>query len=187
MKISIRPAELTEIETLQRLICRSARGLASDDYTSEQIEAALGSAWGVDSQLIRDRTYFAVEIEAKLVACGGWSKRQALFGADALSGTEPALLDPGKDAARIRAFFVHPDWVRRGIGKALLAKCEAEAYRNGFRAAELVATLPGQRLYTACGYQALGAIEFPLRNGLSITFVPMRKVLLSNIPNGLSA
>ena len=175
MTLTIRAATFNDVEELQRLIATSARELGRDDYTSDQIEAALGSAWGVDTQLIRDQTYFVVVENGVIVACGGWSKRKALFGADSRARAEPELLDPSREAARIRAFFVHPDWVRRGIGTLLLKKCESEAEAAGFHSAELVATLPGQRLYERFGYRSMGAQEYPLRNELTITFVPMRK------------
>lgn len=175
MGLLIRHATAVDLADLQQLIALSARELSRPDYTSEQIEGALGSAWGVDTQLIRDQTYFVVLDENFLVACGGWSKRKALFGADSVTRLEPELLNPSRDAARIRAFFVHPNWARRGIGTMLLKRCEAEARAAGFRSAELVATLPGQRLYAASGYIALNPIEHGLSNGVTISFVPMRK------------
>jgi N-acetylglutamate synthase-like GNAT family acetyltransferase len=176
---TIRPATISDIPALKELIAASARELARDDYSSEQIEAALGSAWGVDTQLIHDGTYFAVERPGDgIVACGGWSYRRTLFGSDAQTGREAAVLDPETEAARIRAFFVRPDWARRGVGKALLEKCEAEARRHGFKSATLVATLPGQRLYRKLGYIGETRTEYPLANGLSISFVPMTKVFV---------
>jgi GNAT superfamily N-acetyltransferase len=175
MSLTIRLASSDDVEELQRLIAASARELGRGDYTSEQIEAALGSAWGVDTQLIRDQTYFVIMENGAIVACGGWSKRKALFGADSRTRAEPELLDPSRDAARIRAFFVHPLWARRGIGSLLLKECESEARAAGFHSAELAATLPGQRLYERFGYQSMGAREYPLRDELTITFVPMRK------------
>jgi GNAT superfamily N-acetyltransferase len=175
MDIQIRHSTLNDVRELECLIALSARELGKGDYTSAQIEAALGSAWGVDTQLIRDQTYFSVESGSSIIACGGWSKRQALFGADALTRDEPRLLDPSREAARIRAFFVHPAWARRGIGRLLLEECETEARAAAFGYAELVATLPGQRLYLARGYRPLEPIEHPLPGGLTITFVPMIK------------
>jgi GNAT superfamily N-acetyltransferase len=175
MSFTIRVARLDDAEELQRLIAASVRELGRGDYTSKQIEAALGSAWGVDTQLIHDQTYFVVVENGALIACGGWSKRKALFGADSRTRTEPELLDPSGDAARIRAFFVHPGWARRGIGTLLLKKCESEARAAGFHGTELVATLPGQKLYERFGYRSLGAREYPLRDEVTITFVPMRK------------
>ncbi len=174
---TLREASLADIPELERLIAASARVLAFADYTEAQIEAAIGTAWGVDSQLIRDGTYFVVPAGDILVACGGWSWRRTLFGGDAQAGREGDALDPAREAARIRAFFVHPEWARRGLGRAILERCEHEARAHGFRAAELVATLPGERLYRTFGYTSLGPAEYPLPGGLTITFVPMRKVL----------
>jgi GNAT superfamily N-acetyltransferase len=175
---SVRVATPTDVPTLERLIADSARGLAAGDYSGAQIEAALGTAWGVDSELIRDGTYFVVEADGEAIACGGWSRRATLFGADAQPGRESALLDPRRDAARVRAFFVHPDWARRGIGRLLLAHCEAAALAHGFSRAELMATLPGVRLYRACGYVGEARSTHALPGGLTIEFVPMGKQLV---------
>lgn len=175
--VSVRKASLDDVPVLVRLIADSARGLSRDDYTSEQIEAALGTAWGIDTELIRDGTYFVAESEVGIVACGGWSRRRKLFGADAQGGQQSEWLDPTIDSARIRAFFVRPGWARLGIGQMLLNICEAEAHTNGFRSVELMATLPGQRLYQAYGYTGNEQIEYPLSGELTIAFVPMKKVL----------
>jgi GNAT superfamily N-acetyltransferase len=174
--VALRKAALDDVPALVRLIADSARGLSQDDYTSEQIETALGAAWGVDTELIRDGTYFVAEARAETVGCGGWSRRRTLFGGDAQGGRQSELLDPAKDSARIRAFFVHPDWARLGIGDALLDRCEAEARTNGFESIELLATLPGWRLYSARGYAGDRRAAYPLADGLTIEFVPMRKV-----------
>jgi GNAT superfamily N-acetyltransferase len=174
--MKIRLATLDDVPQLQSVIEQSARALAHRDYTQAQIEAALKGAWGVDTQLIRDETYFVVENSGKFIACGGWSKRKTLFGSDANKGREPELLDPKKDAARIRAFFVHPDFARKGIGRMILERCETEAQKEGFRAAELVATLPGVRLYAACGYEEIERKDYELGGGVMIEFVKMRKV-----------
>jgi GNAT superfamily N-acetyltransferase len=175
--VTFRTATLGDVPALERLIAASARALGRGDYDAAQIEAALGTAWGVDTELVRDGTYFVVELDDTMIACGGWSRRRTLFGADAQPGRESALLDPASDAARVRAFFVHPEHGRRGIGRALLARCEDAARHEGFRAAELMATLPGERLYRASGYVAGDAIDHPLPGGLTIRFVPMRKLL----------
>ncbi len=172
---SIRPAQLADIPILENVIAASARGLGSPHYTPEQVEAALGTAWGVDSQLILDGTYFAVESNDGVLACGGWSRRGTYFGSDRQANRDPALLDPAKDAARIRAFFVLPEWSRRGIGRAVLARCEAAAKAEGFLRAELVATLPGHRLYRQCGYEGDETVRHVLPGGMLIDFIPMRK------------
>src|SRR5918911_529546 len=149
MTFTLRKATLDDRPILEGLMAESARGLSRQDYTGAQIEAALGSAMGVDTELIRDGTFFVVEAEGEIVACGGGSKRRGLVGADNQAGRQSEVADPTRDAARIRAFFVRPAWARQGIGRALLQRCEAEARAAGFRSAQLMATLPGGRLYKA--------------------------------------
>lgn len=176
MTIDIREASLSDIPQLEALIARSIRTLGSGDYTAAQIDAALQGAFGVDTQLIRDRSYFVVESPpGRMVGCGGWSRRRTLFGSDARSGRDAALLDPAVDAAKIRAFFVDPDAARKGIGTALLSHCEAQAATQGFRRFELMATLPGLRLYAARGYLPGAPVLHPVAPGLTIEFVPMGK------------
>jgi len=175
MSARIRKATLADVAAIEELIATSARALGRGDYTAEQIEAALLGVWGVDTEIIRDGTYFVGEVGDALVLCGGWSRRATLFGGDAHAQRESRLLSPHTDAARIRAFFVHPDWARRGLGSRLLALCEREARAAGFVAAELVATLPGQRLYARHGYVSTGRRTDTLPGGESIDSVPMRR------------
>jgi GNAT superfamily N-acetyltransferase len=177
MTFSLRKATLDDTAALESLIAESARGLSRQDYTDAQIEAALGTAWGLDTELVRDGTYFVAEAEGELVGCGGWSRRRTLFGGDRQAGRQSELLDPTRDSARIRAFFVRPGWARRGIGRELLRRCEAEARGEGFRSVELMATLPGVRLYRAMGYSGEERVVYALRGGVTIEFVPMRKDL----------
>lgn len=171
----IRPATLEEKPILQALIARSARGLSTQDYSPEQIEGALRGAFGVDTQLIVDGTYFVAEEAGQLIGCGGWSYRRALFGGDARADREVGDLDPAKDAAKIRAFFIDPDHARRGIGRAILEACERAARARGFTRFEMMATLPGVRLYQVCGYEAEERVSYPLSAELSIEFVKMGK------------
>ncbi len=171
----VRAATLRDLQALCDLIARSARGLGAQAYGREQSEAALTGAFGVDTQLILDGTYFAVERNGRLVACGGWSFRRTLFGSDAGQGRDAGLLDPRVDAAKIRAFFVDPTCARQGIGRRLLAHCEGEARRHGFARFELMATLTGVPLYATCGYVAAEMIRYPVSDGIAIEFVPMRK------------
>jgi GNAT superfamily N-acetyltransferase len=175
--VEFRKARLSDVDGLKQLIEISARELSRQDYSTAQIDAALRSAWGVDTQLIRDQSYFVGEHAGRFVACGGWSWRKTLFGGDAQHDRQPESLDPACDAARVRAFFVHPDWSRRGLGRTLLELCEAEARARGFRTAQLVATLPGERLYRAYGYIGEGARSYPLPDSQTILFVPMHKPL----------
>jgi len=177
MSWHLRPATAADAAEIQELIGRSIRALGAADYSSEQIEGALKGAFGLDSQLIADGTYFVVESQGRLIGCGGWSYRRTLFGGDARSGRDAGTLDPGTDAARIRAFFVDPEAARRGIGSALLDQCEAEARRHGFRRAEMMATLPGKRLYEARGYVPGQRVRYPVARDVSIEFVPMSKDL----------
>lgn len=174
----IRVATLADAPQLQALIARSIRTLGAGDYTGPQIEAALTGAFGVDTALIRDETYFvALDADDRIVGCGGWSYRRTLFGSDTRRERDEARLDPLTDAAKVRAFFIDPAHARRGIGRALLERCEQEASSAGYTRCELMATLPGQRLYARYGYEAAPSIEHPLPGGLTITFVPMLKIL----------
>jgi GNAT superfamily N-acetyltransferase len=175
---SLRLAREADIFALENLIALSSRGLRANYYSAAQIEAALGSVFGVDRQLIRDATYFAGVAGAdQPIGCGGWSKRKTLFGSDLQTGRDDAELDPAREPARIRAFFVHPDWARRGIGHAILDACEKAIREAGFSSIELAATLPGEPFYAAFKYSALERYDVPLTNGLSLPVMRMRKYL----------
>jgi GNAT superfamily N-acetyltransferase len=168
-----------DISELEALIECSVRELQSACYSAAQMDGALGSVFGVDRQLIRDQTYFVAEQDGAIIACGGWSKRESLFGSDAARAAEDALLDPLQDAARIRAFFVHPEHTRHGLGRAILIACEDAIRAARFRSIELVATLPGVPFYRAFDYEAGERSEVPLVNGLSLPVVRMSKNLVS--------
>ena len=171
----LRPATFGDLPALDTLIAVSARALSAGDYSDAQIEGALSGAFGVDTQLVRDGSYFVVECDGAVIGCGGWSRRRTLFGSDARADRDPAELNPPGDAAKVRAFFVHPDFARQGLGSAILDRCEREARSRGFTRFELMATLPGQRLYAARGYAAGERIDYPLPGGSTIAFVPMSK------------
>jgi len=176
--LHFRLAAMDDIPLIESLIEASARGLSAQEYSPLQIEQALGTWLGLDTQLIADRTYFVVEPTGQLgllVACGGWSRRRTPYGSDHRPGRDDALLDPGKEAAKIRAFFVHPDWVRRGIGSRLLEMCEAAARAEGFTRCEMGATLPGVPLYRRHGYIEGERVELPLASGEILPIVKMEK------------
>jgi GNAT superfamily N-acetyltransferase len=183
--IRIRKAVPQDVPVLRGLIEASVRGLQAQDYTPAQIEGALRSVYGVDTQLIADGTYFVAEAASgdpgpivpptMIVACGGWSKRRTLFGGDQWSERQDALLDPPRDAAKIRAFFVHPAWARRGIGSLILDACENAAKTAGFKRLEMGATLSGVPFYRAKGYVASEDLEVPLDDGRSLPIVRMAK------------
>jgi len=175
-QFSIRPAQTSDIPAITDLLPLSIHGLQADTYSRAQREAALGPVFGVDTRLIEDGTYFVVEAKGELAGCGGWSFRATPFGGDA-SARDDAELDPATDAARIRAFFVHPAWSRRGIGSLIMARCEIEAIARGFRRLELTATLAGEPLYARHGFEALRRFDFQLPGGEGLPLVLMEKRL----------
>jgi len=179
MNLFLRIAVMEDVAALRALIDASVRGLQTEDYSPRQIEGALASVYGVDTQLIADGTYFAVEnretVPPVIVGCGGWSRRKTLFGGDQWRGREDALLNPAEDAAKIRAFFVHPHHVRRGIGTLILEACEEAATAEGFRRLEMGATLTGVPLYLAHGYIEIEPQEVPLANGEGLPIIRMEK------------
>lgn len=180
IQIVLRLAEVSDVPTLSKLIDSSVRGLQQDDYTPAQIDSALRTVYGVDSQLISDGTYYVAEALQEppvIVGCGGWSKRKTLYGGDQFHGREDGYLDPATDAAKIRAFFIHPEWVRLGIGSRILEACENAAIAGGFRRLEMGSTLTGVALYSAKGYIGAGKMEVPLENGLTLPILRMTKTV----------
>jgi GNAT superfamily N-acetyltransferase len=186
----IRTAQPSDVPALHALIEASIRGLQTNDYTPAQIEGALGTVLGLDTQLIRDQTYFLVEATGiatltskheglptlrEPVGCGGWSKRKTLFGSDGAPVREPELLDPATHAAKIRAIFVHPDFARRGLGTLILAHVEAAAAAAGFHRFEMGSTLTGVPLYRLKGYKEIERISVPLHNGEALPVIRMIK------------
>ncbi len=172
-----RLARQDDIPALEQLIPISVRALQAAHYSPAQMEAALGPVFGVDRQLIRDGTFFVVEEHGKIVGCGGWSRRHSLFGGDHGRVGIERELDPRHDPARIRAFFVHPAWARRGIGRSILVACERAIHEAGFHTVDLVATLTGEPLYTAFGYKPVERYKIAMAGGLSLPVVRMTKRL----------
>lgn len=161
-----RIASLDDVEALQQLIAISARGLNSEHYSPEQVESILKYVYGVDTQLIHDQTYFVIQDGDTFIGCGGWSRRKTLYGGDQhKSDSVDNLLNPETDPARIRAFFVHPDWARKGVGSHLMQACEQAARATGFRSMELMATLTGEYLYERFGFQTVEAVDVTLPDG----------------------
>jgi len=181
-----RLATPADIPHLGALIEASIRGLQAGDYSPSQMDQAIGTWLGLDTQLIADGTYFAVEATpnpehiptiGNIAACGGWSRRKTPYGSDHRPGRDDALLDPRTDAAKIRAFFVHPAWARRGIGTRILALCEQAAQAEGFTRFEMGATLTGVPLYRHHGYVEHERIDLPLANGEVLPIVRMSKAI----------
>ena len=187
-KIHLRLATSEDVPVLRALIESSVRGLQTEDYTPAQREGALQTVFGVDSQLIADGTYMVAEAQPAetanpskqsgpiIVGCGGWSKRKTLYGSDHWTDREDSLLDPLHEAAKIRAFFVHPAWARRGVGSLILKACEDAAREAGFARYEMGATLTGAKLFRAKGYVAVRPISIPLVNGETLPVIHMEKL-----------
>jgi GNAT superfamily N-acetyltransferase len=173
----LRAATPDDIPELTRLIDLSVRGLSVGYYDEEVIERSLVQIFGVDTQLITDGTYCVAEAHGAIIGCGGWSHRRTLFGGDQTKSQEDKSLDPRSEAARIRAFYVHPEHARQGLGSRILSHCEAAARAYGFTTAELGSTLPGEPLYAAYGYKPMERVDVDLGDGYSLGVIRMTKSL----------
>ena len=158
-----RHATAADVPAISRLIESSVRGLSEPFYTRQQIDSALRHLFGPDTQLIADGTYFVADVGGEVIACGGWSRRRTLHGGDQAKHGDDPLIDPRVEPARIRAFFVHPAWARKGIGRLLFYECSTAARAAGFTDVELTATLPGEPLYATLGFTVVerGAVAMP--------------------------
>lgn len=181
MQWSLSEATRSDIGEIRVLIERSSYELQRDAYSPEQIRAALGPVFGVDEQMIRDRTYFVARTEGRVVGCGGWSFREAMFEGRSAGEAKSGRLDSERDAARIRAFFVDPDFSRQGIGSSILERCEEELVGQGFQRAEISSTLIGVRLYEAFGYSTEAYYEIPLRGAAPLPVARMSKRFVSDL------
>lgn len=174
----LRQARREDIPALARLIEASVRELGGRHYNPQQVESALKYVFGVDTQLIEDGTYYVVETDGHIVGAGGWSRRKTLYGGDQVKDrTEGNLLDPRRDPAKIRAFYVHPEWARQGIGRQMMSACQDAAGQAGFTRLELLATLTGALLYTACGFKVVERVEINLPDGVILPTARMTKYL----------
>ena len=172
----IRLATRADLPGLQALMTLSIRELLGACLSPPQVEASF-EIMGVDSALVDDGTYFAVEHAGALVGCGGWGRRATLFGGDHSNGRDARLLDSAAEPARIRAMYTHPAFARRGIGRLVLAHCEQAAVDAGFMKLALVATAAGEPLYRAAGYEVIDRIDVPTARGIGVPCANMRKVL----------
>ena len=145
-------------------------------FLDENQIASSRTIMGLDTQLIDDGTYFIVEADGRLAGCGGWSRRATLYGGDQSPGRNAALLDPARDAARVRAMYTHPSHTRKGVGRLILSLCETAARSEGFTRVELMATLAGEPLYRACGYELLERVTDD-RGGVAVPLLRMSKPL----------
>jgi len=178
MNFVIRKATIDDQSEIGQLIAQSVRGLSRDDYNERQIELSITSVFGVDTDVILDNTYFVAAAGDEIIGCGGWSKRKTLYGASSYaSSRDTTELDPTKDAAKIRAFFIAPHWARKGVGTAILDACESEAKSFGFQYAEMMATLPGVKLYEVRGYRGDERVDVDIGEGEKIVCIKMEKRL----------
>ena len=175
--LSLRLAISDDVPAIVKLIDASVRGLSTSYYSAPQIDQALRTVFGPDTQLIADRTYFVIETpDESLAASGGWSKRGTLYGGDQHKGkAADPILDPRVDAARIRAFFVHPGFARRGLGRRVFEACRASAEAAGFKELELGATLPGVPFYESLGFKAIERTDAALSDDMVLQIVRMRR------------
>jgi GNAT superfamily N-acetyltransferase len=172
-----RVATLDDLAALGEVMRRSIEMLQAEFLTAEQVRVS-HTVMGLDTQLIKDRTYFVVEAGGRIAGCGGWSWRSTLYGGDqSLVSREPEALDPTTDAARIRAMYTDPDFVRRGVGRLVITLCEEAARRAGFKRATLMATLAGVPLYEACGYVEVDRVLSAPVDGIRVPLVRMEKTL----------
>jgi GNAT superfamily N-acetyltransferase len=172
-------AELPELRALMDVSIRTFIGAILDPA---RVDASF-DIMGVDTQLIEDGTYFVVECEGRIAGCGGWSRRATMFGGDHSAGRDARHLDPATEPARVRAMYTHPDFARRGIGRLVLSLCEAAAAQEGFQSLELVATVAGEPLYTACGFSLVERFEVPTSKAVTVPCARMAK----RIDGGLHA
>ena len=175
--MTLRLATIGDLPALVELIPASARALSRGFYTEAQTEAAIRYIFGPDTRLITDGTYFIVEEDGALAGCGGWSRRRTLYGGDQMKSDEDPFLDPRTEAARIRAFFVHPGFARKGVGSAILDACLEAARAAGFRRVELASTLPGVPFYQALGFEEREPMEAPMPDGTALPIIRMERSL----------
>lgn len=171
----IRKAVRADLPEIQRVMRASLAALSAGFYDETQAASAVRYIAVADGQLVDDETYFVVEEEGRVVACGGWSGRRKLFTGTTEQESTAGFLDPHVDAARIRAMFVDPAYARRGLGRLILEESEEDARRAGFTRFELMATLPGVPLYAVCGYEEIEAVEIELPDGVRLGCLRMRK------------
>ncbi|HEV7158654.1 MAG TPA: GNAT family N-acetyltransferase [Caulobacteraceae bacterium] len=172
-----RLATEADLPALKRLMALAIDQLQREFLSPAEI-AASHAVMGLDTQLIADRTYFRVDEDGALAGCGGWSRRATLYGGDHSTHLrQPAVLDPAHDAARVRAMYTHPSFARRGVGRLILSLCEAAAAGEGFRSVQLMATLSGEPLYRACGYEQIERLAAAPVNGVAVPLVLMGKSL----------
>ena len=179
MALTSRLARQDDIAALLPLIAAAIAELQKGFLDEAQIEASR-TIMGIDTQLIDDGTYFVVAVDGQVAGCGGWSRRATLYGGDHSAGRDAALLDPAKDAAKVRAMYTHPDFTRRGVGRLILSRCQDAAAAEGFTSLELMSTLSGRPLYEAAGFEVNEHVE-DAAGGTPVPLVRMRKPITPTV------
>ena len=176
---TLRVARLDDADAIDDLMKRSTRDIFPTVYTAEQTASAIRYVAAVDRTLLGDGTYYVIEVDGELVACGGWSKRAKLYSGSVDAEGADRLLDPATEAAHVRAMFTRSDWTRRGLGRRILESCETAARAAGFRRMTLGATLPGLPLYEAFGFRMTGRDDITMPDGVPLACVWMEKPIES--------
>jgi GNAT superfamily N-acetyltransferase len=171
----LRLATVPDSDSIEKLMKASIRDIFPGSYDAQQTAASVQFVGSVDRTLIEDRTYFVIEVDGELVACGGWSRRDKLYTGSGDATGDARLLDPATEPARVRAMFTRADWTRRGLGRRILETCEAAAKAEGFRTLALVATMPGLPLYQNYGFEVADYTQVELPNGISLACASMTK------------
>jgi GNAT superfamily N-acetyltransferase len=174
--IRLRFAREADLPLLQPLVQQAIMELLSPFLSAEQVQASC-EIMGLDTQLVADGTYFVAELESAVAGCGGWSRRATHFGGDHSPGRDARALDSTHEPARVRAMYTHPAFARRGVGRAILARCEEAADAEGFHSVALVATMAGLPLYRACGYEEVERFDEITPSGIAVPLVRMQRRL----------
>jgi GNAT superfamily N-acetyltransferase len=170
-----RLAERRDETAIENLMRASVLDLFPHFYDDRQTSSAAVHIAHLDRSLIDDGTYFVHEADGRIVACGGWSKRDRLYAGSGDGPDDNRLLDPASEPARVRAMFVRSDWTRRGLGRAILDSCRLAARDAGFAELALMATLPGVPLYRSFGFVEVEHTTVTMPDGVQIAAIAMRR------------
>jgi GNAT superfamily N-acetyltransferase len=173
----LRLATAADVDAIDALMKASIAAHFPVVYDARQTASAVEYIGAVDPMLVDDGTYFVIEEDGELIACGGWSRRDKLYTGSGAGSDDARLLDPATEPARVRAMFVRGDRGRRGLGTRILEACESAARAEGFRRLALMATMPGLPLYERYGFTIVERVDIPMPDGVSIAGAAMEMTL----------